>query len=205
MKKLVPLLFVLLSLQAISQNRFRPGIRLGLATTQVQGDTYTGFHKAGINGGLYLNAKLNEKWKAQFEMLFIQKGSKKIANPEAGDYIFYLMQLDYIEVPVLFQYKIRKFTFEIGPGFGYLIRAREFDYFGQIKNNVRFESFELSGQAGVSFTIVKNLEMNWRYSNSLLPIRKFTNPNVSATYNPGQRNNVLSFTLMYTFGKSDAQ
>lgn len=199
------LLFLIFCLGSFSQNRFRPGIKAGLSTTQVEGDTYTGFNKVGIDGGIYLQAKLNEKWCAQFEFLFVQKGSKHNANPDAGDYNFYLMQLNYLEVPILAQYKIRNFTVELGPGFGYLISHREFDYWTELTNVEPFSPIELSGSIGISYTLGGRVGMNWRYTNSILPIRTFTNPTVAATYNPGQRNNVLAFTLFYTFGKSNEQ
>jgi hypothetical protein len=115
------------------------------------------------------------------------------------------MKLDYLEVPVLFQYHLKKFTFELGPGIGYLIRSREYDAIGEIEPRTPFQRYELSASAGISYAFMKRLEINWRYSNSLLPIRVFSNPSVSAIYNPGQRNNVLAFTLSYTFGGTNAE
>lgn len=207
MSRRLPLLLstlLLLSISVSAQQRFRPGIRAGISTSQVEGDTYAGFNKFGLDAGLMLNAKLNEKWSAQFELAFVQKGSKHNANPDQGDYRYYRMQLNYIEVPILVQYQLKKFTFDLGPGFGYLINHHEDDFWGPITNPEPFKSIEISASVGVSYTIYNNLGATWRYSNSLLPIRTFSNPGVAATYNPGQRNNVMSFTLTYIFGKNDA-
>jgi hypothetical protein len=207
MKKVICILLFLAFGKALlnAQTRFRPGVKLGLSTTQVHGDTYAGFHKTGPAGGLLLNAKLSEKWYGQFEMLYIQKGSRHNANPEAGDYVFYLMKLNYIEVPVLFQYKLKKFVFELGPGFGYLINAREFDYYGEISNAPPFRKYEISASVGINYVFLKRLTINWRYTNSLLPIRTFSNSSVATVYNPGQRSNVMAFTLNYIFGETDAE
>lgn len=205
MRNLLLAFWVLLSIAATAQSRFTPGIKLGVSTTQVEGDTYTGFNKVGLDGGPYVQAKINEKWSAQFDMLFVQKGSKHNANPDAGDYNYYLMQLNYIEVPIVAQYHLRKFIFEIGPGFGYLISHREFDFYGEITHPDPFKSYEISGSIGVGYTIYNRLGITWRYTNSIAPIRTYSNPGVAATYNPGQRNNVLAFTLTYHFGKINEQ
>ena len=187
-----------------AQKRFRAGLKAGVSTTQVDGDTYGGFDKAGFVGGVTLNGKINEKWKAQFEILFVQKGSKHVGNAEKGDYSFYLMQLNYLEVPILLQYQQKKFTFEIGPGIGYLISSKEEDAAGKLNHQPPFYTTEVSGSLGINYQIYKNLGINWRFTNSLLPIRKFSS-GASTFDKPGQMNNVLAFTLTYRFGDPDEQ
>lgn len=196
-------LFVLAySIQA--QTRFRAGLKAGISTSQVHGDTYEGFHKFGFDGGATLKGKINENWSAQFEILFIQKGSKHVGDANKGDLSFYLMQLNYVEVPILFQYEHKKFVFEIGPGIGYLISSKEFDYNGEVINGIPFYSTEVSGSVGINYQIYKNLGINWRFTNSILPIRKFAS-GASTVSNPGQRNNVLAFSLTYTFGNAESE
>lgn len=185
-----------------AQNRFRPGLKAGIATSQVHGDTYTGFDKFGFDGGATLNAKINEKWSAQFEILFVQKGSKFVGNASKGDLRYYLMLLNYVEVPILFQYQHKKFVFEIGPGIGYLVSAREYDQNGEVINGIPFYSTEVSGSIGINYQIYKNFGFNWRFTNSITPIRKFAS-GASTVSNPGQRNNVLAFTLTYRFGNAE--
>jgi hypothetical protein len=199
------LFLLLLADPALAQNRFKLGLKAGLSTSQVHGDTYSGFHKAGLDAGLTLNGKINEKWSAQFEMLYVQKGSKHQGDITQGDYSFYLMKLSYVEVPILFEYKLKKFVFELGPGFGYLASAKEYDFNGPIRKAAPFKSMEISGSLGVNYMLWKRLGVNWRYTNSLLPIRVFELPNVNIPYDAGQRNNVLSFTLTYVFGNQDAE
>lgn len=191
--------FVALTTQA--QGRFKAGLKAGISTSQVHGDTYEGFHKFGFDGGATLNAKLSEKWKAQFEILFIQKGSKFIGDANKGDMRFYYLQLNYIEVPVLLQYEHKKFVLEIGPGVGYLINSYEEDEIGVVVNANPFYTMEVSGSIGINYQIYKNLGINWRFTNSITPIRNFAS-GASTVGNPGQRNNVLAFTLTYTFGNA---
>ncbi len=185
-----------------AQNRFRPGFKAGIATSQVHGDTYTGFDKFGFDGGATLNAKINEKWKAQFEILFVQKGSKHVGDASKGDFSYYYLQLNYVEVPILFQYEHKKFVFEIGPGIGYLISSKEADHNGDVINPLY--STEVSGSIGINYQIYKNFGINWRFTNSILPIRKFAS-GASTVSNPGLRNNVLAFTLTYTFGNATTE
>lgn len=200
----IALIFILTAFTIQAQGRFKAGLKAGISTSQVHGDTYEGFHKFGFDGGATLNAKINEKWKAQFEILFIQKGSKFIGDANKGDARFYLMHLNYIEVPILLQYEHKKFVLEIGPGIGYLINSIEQDQYGDIINAIPFYSTEVSGSIGINYQIYKNLGINWRFTNSITPIRNFAS-GASTVGNPGQRNNVLAFTLTYTFGNATTE
>lgn len=205
MKKTVLIsVLIAFSFASIAQSRFRAGLKAGISTSQVEGDTYGGFDKFGFDGGLTLNAGLNEKWKAQFEILFVQKGSKHIGDANKGDLSFYLMQLNYVEVPLLIQYQEKKFTFEAGPGFAYLINAKEYTEYGEVYNPIPFYSTEISASLGIHYEIYKNIGMTWRFTNSILPIRRYAS-GASFWFNPGQRNNVLAFTLTYTFGSAKTE
>jgi len=156
MKNFVPILFIFLFANILhAQNRFKVGLKVGISTSQVHGDTYEGFHKFGFDGGATLNAKINEKWKAQFEILFVQKGSKFIGDANKGDLRFYLMQLNYIEVPILFQYEHKKFVLEIGPGVGYLINSKEYDQNGEVINGIPFYPMEVSGSIELVIKSIK--------------------------------------------------
>ncbi|MGZ6520163.1 MAG: hypothetical protein ACXVED_21530, partial [Bacteroidia bacterium] len=110
----------------------------------------------------------------------------------------------YIEAPLLVQYKQKKFTFEAGPGFGYLISGKEYDYYTEIQNALPFYKTEISANIGVSYTIYKNIGMSWRFTNSILPIRGYYS-GASTWYNPGQRNNVITFTAIYKFKSAEPE
>ncbi len=197
------LFLFLFSLKTNAQSRFNAGIKAGISTSQVEGDTYGGFNKAGFDAGAFLNAKINEKWSAQFEVIYIQKGSKHNSDIDKGDLSFYWLKLNYLEVPLLFQYHQKKFTFELGLGYGYLINYHEYNETGELQNPINpFKKEEISASVGISYLIFKNLGINWRYTNSLFSIRDFQS-GASYWFNPGYRNNVLAFTLTYQFGNND--
>ncbi len=193
------LLVTFISSEVMAQERFTAGIKAGLSTSQVDGDTYSGFNKIGFDGGAFVTGKLNEKWTGQFEIIFIQKGSKHNANAEIADYNFYLLQLSYIEVPVLLQYHHKKYAFELGPGFGYLINEKEYFNGQDISGISPFNKKEINFNLGINYIISKKLGIDCRYSYSITPIREHS-LKAKTWYNPGQMNDVLAFTLTYKFG-----
>jgi hypothetical protein len=173
----------------------------------VEGDGYRGFHKFGFVGGPTLTAKLSDKWDASFEMLFIQKGSKNSSydSTAAGNsYNYYRMSLNYLEVPVMLNYKQKKFTFELGLSEGVLVSSREENAYGEFPPITPFHRTELACIVGAHYQLYKKLGITWRYSNSILPIRGYQS-GASFWFNPGQINVVLAFSATYQFGQLDEQ
>lgn len=198
-RRIISFAFLLLTLAGAAQKRFNAGLKAGVSTSQVEGDSYSGFNKAGMDGGIYVTGKINDKWTAQMEMIFIQKGSKHNSNPDKDDYTYYYLGLNYIEVPLMVQFHQKKFAFEAGPVFGYLASTKEYNESGDIYSAQPFIKDEIAVATGICWTFYKNFSLDWRYENSVFAIRKFASGE-SRWYNPGQRNNVLAFTLTYQFG-----
>jgi hypothetical protein len=191
------LFFICMFFSGIAQEqRFSAGIKAGLSSSQVSGDDLSGFDKAGLIAGLFVKANLTKKWSAQFELLYIQKGSKYKAHPESGDTKYYRLQLNYLEVPIAFQYHYKKWVIEAGPGFGYLINNKEENEMGNITAYRPFHKSELNYIAGFDYRIFNNFSVNCRYSNSILSIRSHES-GAHTFSNPGQRNSVLELTLNY--------
>src|SRR5689334_8356720 len=106
--------------------RFKAGILAGLSATQISGDQLGGFDKAGIVAGGIVKTALSPKTDLAMEILYFQKGSKKNANPDNGDYSSYLLRLNYFEVPLVVQWNYSKrITLEVGPTFGSLVSSVE--------------------------------------------------------------------------------
>lgn len=189
-----------------AQSSFKIGINAGVSASQVHGDTYSGFDKAGGIFGIYAKRSISEKWDAKFEINFIQKGSRKNAQPDKGDYTTYLLRLNYIEVPVLFRWHQKKIIYEFGPAFAFLVHSYEYQYTiaGQGQNNIPFNKTDFTFALGMSYVINDHWEFNARYTNSYIPVRTF--PNNSTIYYPnrllnllnrGFYNNVVTLTLHY--------
>lgn len=204
-KKTVLILTFLLTFSASYAQRFSAGILAGAVTSQVSGDMLAGFDKSGFEFGALVTPPLSPKFSMAFEMVFIQKGSKKKINYDKGDYDYFKMSLNYIEVPLLLRYNYsKKIHFEMGPVVGRLLSSKEEDEFGEILAPKPFKPYELSFMLGMSYALAQNFYLNLQGSNSVLEIR--TPPEISGyQINRRQYNSVLMFSFKYVFSKKEEQ
>jgi hypothetical protein len=172
-----------------------------MSATQVEGDGYGGYKKAGLILGAFVHRDFKKKMSGQIELKYIGKGSSS-GNPK--DYAYtklYDLRLHYIEIPVLFRYEmVNKLTVEAGPGFGFLLKSVEQNEQGVMPDSKPFNKFELSGSLGLAYAFWERYKLNMRFSYSFIPIRAHAG---DATYyaNRGQYNNVLEFMLGVRIGK----
>ena len=202
LKKQILIILFLVPVLVFSQKTFKAGLTGGLCATQYDGDTYGGYHKAGLMGGLFVKSNINEKWEWEFNIIYIQKGAKQLSNGKT--FTQYSVSLDYIEVPVLAKFHYKPFIYSMGIGFGTLIRKQEIANNLDITGIRPFNKTEFSFQFGISYPLGKSWEFNWRYAYSILPVR----PHASgAVYylNRGEYNNVLAFALRFTFGNDEQE
>lgn len=197
LKRLLFFTIIFSSCLHTSGQKFNAGIFSGLAISQVDGDHLSGFNKAGIRAGGFVNRKIGEKVHLQFEISFIQKGSRM---PLTKDGVFYLMRLNYIEVPLLFKYTIAtKWIIEAGPAFATLVSAFEEDQLGEISIAPPFHRNDYLACAGANYFMSGHLFFNVRYSYSIASIRNSSDNN-NYYYSSGkQYNKVLTFSLAYQF------
>jgi hypothetical protein len=199
LRKLVILTFLLTAGEFLFAQNFHAGVIAGLSGTQVAGDNLSGFNKAGIIAGGFVNTKSSESTSLQMEIIFIQKGSRMPVQPD-NDNHFYVLHVSYFEVPVLFKWQVvPKFNFEVGPSFGALVFSEEENEWGVINGMPPFKKFEFSGNVGLSYPLTEKLVLNSRFNNSILPIRPFADSPLNNFFNRGQYNTVLMFTIHYEF------
>ncbi len=205
MKNNIFLLLVLVALTdaAIAQKKFKAGLCVGINATQFDGDSYAGYNKAGIYGGIYLNNDISTKWQWEFGILYSEKGARK--NPQTNFPNQYFLRLQYVEVPLIIRYKYKKgLSFETGTGFGVLFKVYEEANNLPITGIKPFKKYEVPFHAGIGYNASEKLQIIWRFSYSAIPVR----PHASGTINInrlnfGASNNVLTFMIRYTFGKTD--
>lgn len=201
------LLFFFLPLFSSAQKAvFTPGIVVGLNTSQVSGDDLFGFHQFGAYGGLAVNAQLNETRSWQFQIAFSQKGSRKPSDAN-GTSSIYVLRFNYIDVPVIYNFrfkknKIKNFHGEVGLINSYLINYSERNLYGNVYPARPFFKYELSGLIGLGYWMAHGSYFSLRYSNSILPIRKHLS-GTSYYWNRGQYNTVVQFSFNYFFKKKD--
>ena len=184
---------------------FKSGFIAGLNTTQLLGGVSSGFRQFGISAGSFVQHDLDEKSGVKMEILFSQKGERKPIRPNIGDYDFFVLRLNYIEVPFLFLQQHHNFKFEIGPSFNYLAGYITKNNYGELPVghplNRPFRKMEFSGNVGINYELSENLDMNWRFSNSLIPVRKHLGGSVF-WFNRGQYNSAISFRIIYWFNRN---
>lgn len=184
----------------IKAQKFNGGLLFGVCATEISGDYIWGPNKPGIYGGAFVNAYSSEKSSFQMEINFIQKGSRKIPD-SSNNYSSYLLRLNYVELFLNYKWDFAsRFTFEVGPSFGVLISNYEEADGLQGEYGPPFKSSDLSINAGLYYSLLQNIRLNIRYSNSILPVRKWPG-GISYGLNKGQYNEVLSFTIQYQINK----
>ncbi|MDP1622800.1 MAG: porin family protein [Bacteroidales bacterium] len=201
MKKLAILILVCTSLTGFSQ-KFNGGITAGGLISQVDGDTWQGYHKFGYLAGGFVSLKISPRSSFQMEMEYIQKGSRRGADTVTNVGNTYLSRLHYLEIPVLYQFTFAdRFQAEAGPAADVLlgtyeeVNGLEVPYI-----TVPYRTVTLSGIAGVSCFITDHLKAGIRINYSILSIR---NGHVAGErkifFESGQYNNVISLALSWYF------
>ena len=173
---------------------FGGGLIAGVSTSQVAGDLLGGFNKIGLLAGAYTSLKVKENISLQFEITYIEKGSK---NPNIHKKNIAEITLSYVEVPISINLQQKEnLGVEVGILPAFLINAKMNDYFSEIEIDPAFEKYDFGVFAGINYHITDNIILNTRISNSIIPIR----PHVSGAtngWNKGQYNTVLSFAIHY--------
>lgn len=193
------------------QRRFFGGITVGLNATQVDGDSYSGFHSAGLNAGGLVYWFFAKDIAGSIEFLYSQKGSHGVTetySPYAGSYFAkYKMKVNYIEVPLVFHYLFNeKYILGLGGSFNALLSSHE--SMSDMGTPVSFDPGEYPFNA-YTFDIIGGLGMllgthyivEARYQYGLTPMRDWQNV---AAFQPGmgnrsQYNNMFAFRLVYLF------
>jgi hypothetical protein len=197
------LLFTFLIFMAVislNAQHFNAGVSAGIVGSQVDGDRFGGYNKAGISAGLFVNYTLSDHTALQFELNFAQKGSRHNPNYEKNDLEQYLMRIHYMELPVMYRMKLNaKFDFELGLIPAVLISSYEEAYGYELTGN-SFRSFNLNGAAGFNYHLTKSIGINLRFAYSLMPLReKATIGDRNILFQWGQFSNAFVFTVNYTF------
>jgi hypothetical protein len=187
---------------------FNGGLILGGNFAQVDGDTYYGYHKAGLNAGGQVYVHFTPKVGMTMELLYAQKGSRGetvLESPYLGTYVTkYFMNLNYVEVPVSLHLIGHGIDFEAGVSYARLINSNEWVLSDQpvvidpVLNN--FNTTDLEYIFGISRKLYKKLYGNIRFQYSITSIRPNDRIPINYGYgNDGQYNNLFSFRMLYLF------
>jgi hypothetical protein len=192
----------------VHAQRILGALSLGMNITQVDGDEFYGFHKAGLNVGPMVAVPFgkNRNWSASMELLYSQKGSKH--NGSADSTSFKLVQ-DYAEIPVLIHFTDKKvISGGLGFSYGQLINYKEtknnfydsiFIYQSGVSNN------DISVIADLQVRLWSKLWADLRYQYSMKSNRTVLVKDPSTyprtEYIRYQYNNVISIRLTWVFNQ----
>ncbi len=185
---------------SVNSQRFDGGFTSGFCLSQVDGDTWSGYNKIGIVAGGFVNTKITERMKAQYEVKYIQKGARQSFDPKNPDVL--KSHLEYLEMPVTLNYSLKSDSFLIETGLllARLIRSRAYDSFGETALQNPYHKFDFGVIIGGSYNINKHIRLNIRYTYSILRIRKIEEPLFGWWwYYRGDYNNVISASIYYQF------
>jgi hypothetical protein len=199
------LLFLMMTANPAQAQRFNAGLMLGGVASQVDGDTYEGYHKFGYLGGGYVFLRLSPHSSFQLELEYIQKGSKRNDTSVSGG-TEYLLRLHYIEIPLLYQYTFKKrFYFEAGPAADITVGSVELINGSVPPSTAPLRAVTLTGIFGFGAYLTKHLKLNARLNYSLMSIRSENDyPGFRhILFETGQYNNVLSLSLLWDFKAND--
>ncbi len=201
-KLLLPILLLFVANVVLAQ-RFDGGILAGYNATQVEGDTYKGYHKPGIVAGAYVQTDVAPAIFAAMEIKFSQKGARKKVTD--NDPTKYVMRLDYVEMPVYFAFRTNERGAVIGGlSTGFLLSSNEFDNYGDLppEDQKAFKKIDLQPLIGFQFDFLDNVKADLRFAFSVLPIRNKPGSNSGNLYwVNNQFNNVITLALYYQIGR----
>ena len=195
------LLLLVLAAGLVSAQRFNGGVLLGGNVSQVDGDTWEGYHKFGFQAGGLVALRVSPHSSFQMELEFFQKGSRKNGDSTNSALNTYLLRLNYIEIPFLYQYTFAKrFFAEIGPAADILFGSKELVNGFDDPKPVPLRAVTVSGILGIGGYITSHLKADIRIDYSLMSIRNGTaNGYRKMLFEVGQYNNVLALTLYWEF------
>jgi hypothetical protein len=191
-KKFLLIVFIFLSAGLFAQ-RFNGGMVVGMNVSQIDGDAWAGYNKAGLVAGAYIFTKFNNNWGSQLEIVYSSKGSAQTINNPSNRKI----RLQYIELPILATYDFsEKFQAHAGASIGYMFSAAQNDGYGY-EEFEQFDKFGVEACIGIKYNIFDNLGASFRFSYSVVPIYAQYS---GATGEYAMYNNVLTFSIYFRIG-----
>lgn len=172
-------------------------------------------YKVGFSAGVYGHFPLTDRFAVQPEVNFTRMGGKyKDEVVEAGNTTVKTKNkttLDYIQVPVMFQYYPggSRFNIEAGPQFGFNMYASNKDQIDTYANNTVFteahttdikdnvKNFDFGVNFGLGYNVTDNINVGARYYMGLTKITENTN-NGTAT-GADVKNHSFSLGVGYSF------
>lgn len=192
--------FIWMALSSYSQP-LNYGLYGGLSASQVNGDTYTGFKRIGLNAGAYVNQYIVFDIYWQAELRYGTRGVYK--GPGDYDPTLFRSTYHYLGLPLSTHYlHDDKILVELGISPEVLLATSYEDENGELNPSSYPENrtFGLSVFLGFGYWFSPSMGANLRYTNSAIAFREpeeWNNPQYK-----GYFHNVISLSLTYRFKRN---
>ena len=201
LQKLIVTVCLLFVLQLAVAQRFDAGLIAGFNGTQVEGDTFKGYHKVGALAGVFVQTDVAPAIVAGMEIKYSQKGSRKKYDPKQPEVDKYIMRLGYIDIPLFMGFRTNDRSMIIGgiaPGI--LIHSKELNSEGEIpeQDQQDFNAFDLQPFLGFQFDFLERASLDLRFALSVIPCSDQSETNYY--FHNGLFNNVISLAFYYNLG-----
>ena len=214
MKRLyIILVFIVLSFVGMNKataQSFNAGVIAGGVFSQVDGDSYAGYHQLGFTVGPYVNLPLSDYLSAQMELKYSLLGARSSIK-EIEDYHYnpFNLRLHYAEVPLMLRSDfgwlrlggrpMDFITLELGVSLDFRLRATE-DVDGDYQiTTQRWSFFSMTGNVGLHFAFSPHIGLGARWMYSLLPCRYNGDPRWAFDH---YYNKVWMLTLTYNINST---
>jgi len=181
----------------------------GFNLNQIDGDRSAGYNNIGANVGIGAFITYSKKFSNSLEISYSMKGAKSSFNYRKSHPGYFSYQMDYIEIPLLFNYHDFKVAiFHIGASYSNTIRTK----FMIQQSNVLipYHTWNLDMVVGFTFLIKEHWGLNFKYNYSMLNNLKngsnrgnlISQPAKNSSSTNGILNwyhNTLTFRAMYIF------
>lgn len=187
---------------------FFVGPTIGCNISQVDGDTYSGYHKVGLNLGVVSFARFSDHLGASISFTYSQKGAsyKNYTQDQFGvGYLDeYSLKLNYIEIPVLLHYfSNNKLNYGAGLSYARLLNSNEIQnlqngyYLDQ--SLYPFRKNDIDVLAEVNYEFYQGWFIGACYQYSITSIRSPNDiPFYAYNVRPARQfNNLFNFKLVY--------
>lgn len=185
--------FCMVAINVTAQTqRFQAGLVAGANLSQIDGDRLGGFNQPGLSAGVKVATILSERWQVSLELLYSQQGSRRTNNDDPFS-AYEKIRLNFIEVPVLINFKEWKFHLSGGVAYNRLINFKVIDASGvDVTDSQDFNENMFALVLGGIYYFQENMgvEVRWMRSLSDLQAQKSRDSFIGRS---------LSFKLVYLF------
>lgn len=198
MKRILLAILFFFAVAHVFAQRFDAGLIAGLNASQLEGDAYSGFHKAGLVAGIFVQTDIAPAIITGMEIKYSQQGMRKKYDPKQPEIDKYIMRLGYIDIPLFVGFRTSQKSMIIGGiSPGVLLHEREYNSDGELPEEERqtFNTFDLQALAGFRFDFLEKTSVDLRFALSLVPCVDQEGTNYY--YHNGLFNTVITLALYY--------